>query len=202
MKTKTISSFVLTCLLSGLAMFFSGCSDDDYYIDLEENDFTHFENIENGRRNIMFNFRVFGHELSPDNTSQFGCSEEFPLGACFYVQYIDKSDLRDRLDGGDVIADKGFMALYNEKGKLLRRVNLNKLVCLNLLVAVIGYPYAQTLEYHGSWGNGEDRSIVPPGKYVSQFTIQYNATPGKDTKEMKTLTFRKHFEVVDVKEKK
>ena len=200
MKTKAISSSVLACLLSGLALFFSGCSDDDYYIDLEENDFTHFENVENGKRNITFNFDVFGHNLSPDNTSQFKYG--FPIGGCFLVEYIEESDLRDRLDGGDVIVDKGFMALYNEKGKLLRRVNLNKLVCLNLLVAVIGYPYAQTLEYHGSWGNGEDRSLVPPGKYVSQFTIQYNATPGKETKEMKTLTFRKHFEVVDVKEKK
>ena len=199
MKTKTISSSVLACLLSGLALFFSGCSDDDYYIDLEENDFTHFENRE---RNIMFNFEVFGHELSPDNTSQFWCSEEVPLGASFLIEYIDKNDLRDRLDGGDVIADKGFMALYNEKGKLLRRVNLNKLEIMTFLVAHIGHPYARTVDYSFAWGNGEDRSIVPPGKYVSQFTIQYNATPGKDTKEMKTLTFRKHFEVVDVEEKK
>jgi hypothetical protein len=203
MKTKAISSFVLACLLSGLALFFSGCSDDDYYIDLEENDFTHFENVENGKWNILFDFCILGHELSPDNTSQFEYHrEDQPMGARLLIVYIDKNDLRDRLDGGDVIVDKGFMALYNEKGKLLRRVNLNKLKVMTLLVAYIGHPHARMVEYSIGWENGEDRSLVPPGKYVSQFTIQYNATPGKETKEMKTLTFRKHFEVVDVKEKK
>lgn len=193
MKTKSFSKLLTLCLAVGLTAIMS-CCEEDSYIDFIEGDMTHFE--ENGIKGIIFNYSINGSELTEDNNSQFEYREDRPIGACFLVRYVEKSDLRNHLDGGDVIADKGFMAIYNESGKLVHSINFRKIQCVSLLVGVLGYPDAQTLEYHYVWTDINDRPILRPGKYVSQFTIQYNSTPGTAKKEMKKLTFRKSFEIV------
>ena len=193
MKTKVLNCLIILGFMAGVAPCLSGCEEDSH-TDFIEGDMTHFE--ENGIKGIIFNYSINGSELTEDNNSQFEYREDRPIGACFLVRYVEKSDLRNHLDGGDVIADKGFMAIYNESGKLVHSINFRKIQCVSLLVGVLGYPDAQTLEYHYVWTDINDRPILRPGKYVSQFTIQYNSTPGTETKNMKKLTFRKSFEIV------
>jgi hypothetical protein len=207
MKTKAFGVILALCLAAGLMGVMSGCNNDEdddlldgndgIFEELLKEDMTHFE--EDGIKGIIFNYSIIGKEVEGGNGSQFEYCEDQPIGAIFLARYVEKNDLRDRLDGGDVIADKGFMAVYNEKGKLVRRIDFNKIEVTTLLVGVIGYPEATCREYGYVWLNKKGQSVLPPGKYVSQFTIQYNATPGTGTKTMKPLTFRKSFEIVRTK---
>ena len=204
MKTKAFGVILALCLAAGLMGVMSGCNNDEdddlldgndgIFEELLKEDMTHFE----GNDYTIFDFHLFAKELKDENVTQCAYCDDRPIRSSFTIA-MDKADLKNTLDGGDVLVDKNFMAIFNERGKLVRKIDFKKMYSMNLLVALVGHPDYRRVEYSYVWEDKDGHPLLPPGKYVSLFTIQYNATPGTGTKTMKPLTFRKSFEIVRTK---
>lgn len=193
MKTKIFNCLLIITLLAGIAISLTNCGDDDYYADLMETDITHLED-----NDYIFNYDLLGYSAIQGKSDAKLFRNDKPVESRFSF-HIENADVRERLDGGDVIVDENFMAIFNENGKLIKRIDFDKLQHGYELLYDIKHPNALDIVYSYEWIDSKGQLILPVGKYISQFTLNYNITPGSKTKQMKTITFKNSFEIVESK---
>ena len=193
MKTKVFNRLLIITLLAGIAIILTNCGDDDYYADLMETDMTHLED-----NDYIFNYDLLGYSAIQGKSDVKIFRNDKPVESRFSL-HIENGDVREQLDGGDVIVDENFMAIFNENGKLIRRIDFDKLQHGYELLYDVNHPNALDIVYSYEWIDSKGQLILPAGKYISQFTLNYNITPGSKTKQMKTITFKRSFEIVESK---
>ena len=194
MKTKIF--FLSALLLSSVG--FSGCSnEDDEWNEFAERLDTEFEQIEVDNSDAAED--VIGIQLNIQSPSVVMSTRNpetepkvFKAGENIFFKIVVYY-----LHGGgnpfwftdEFKADRNFFNIYSEKGKLVKRIDRNKLETFICLTS----PQSYSLGY--LWADDNRKSILPAGDYYTKFSVKYNARPKEEKEVWRLKQFEVHFKI-------
>ena len=194
MKTKIF--FLSALLLSSVG--FSGCSnEDDEWNEFAEKLDTEFEQIEVDNSDAAED--VIGIQLNIQSPSVVMSTRNpetepkvFKAGENIFFEIVVYY-----LHGGgnpfwftdEFKADRNFFNIYSEKGKLVKRIDRNKLETFIYQTS----PQSYSLGY--LWADDNRKSILPAGDYYTKFSVKYNARPKEEKEVWRLKQFEVHFKI-------